>query len=83
MTSFIDYHDVVSLSVLSIALLRQSDPNWGAFFFITDDKPFEKRLNEILGKFSDPRIEYVDVPMIFRPKVSDVIIILVIIHLTF
>lgn len=53
-----------------IALLRQSDPNWGAFFFITDDKPFEKRLNEIIGKFHDPRIEYVDVPMQYRPKVT-------------
>jgi hypothetical protein len=50
--------------------LRQTDPNWEAIFFITDDKPFEARLQEILGKYNDPRIVYFDVPKQFRPAVS-------------
>jgi hypothetical protein len=58
-----------SFSFSSLALLRQTDPNWEAFFFITDNNPFEKRLQQILRKHSDPRITYFDVPMRFRPKV--------------
>jgi hypothetical protein len=51
------------------ALLRQTDPNWEAIFFITDDKPFEVRLNEILGKYNDKRIVFFDVPKEYRPAV--------------
>jgi len=53
-----------------IALKRQTDPNWEAIFFVTDDKPFDSRLQEILNEEKDARIKYFDVPLKFRPKVS-------------
>jgi hypothetical protein len=50
--------------------VRQTDPNWEAFFFLTDEKPFEKRLTEILAGFNDTRLNFFDVPLDYRPVVS-------------
>jgi hypothetical protein len=49
--------------------MKQTDPNWVAYFFLTDDKPFE-RLQGILTGFADPRLRYFDVPSPHRPAVS-------------
>jgi hypothetical protein len=53
-----------------VALVRQTDPNWEAFFFLTDEKPFEKRLAQILAGFNDTRLNFFDVPVAYRPVVS-------------
>jgi hypothetical protein len=52
-----------------LALQRQTDPNWEAFFFLTDNQTFEGRLLNILRTFNDSRLTYVDVPLSYRPKV--------------
>ena len=52
------------------ALIRQNDPNWEGFFFLTDNKIFEDRLQQILRKMNDSRIVYFDVPLKHRPAVS-------------
>jgi hypothetical protein len=57
-------------------LLRQTDPNWEAIFFITDDKPFDARLKEILNQFNDPRVSFFDIPMEFRPAVRFFLLVL-------
>jgi hypothetical protein len=54
---------------LSAGLLKQSDPNWVAYLFLTDNKPFEDRLQEIVGHFRDPRVRYFDVDKQHRPAV--------------
>ena len=58
------------VSYPSIALIRQTDPNWEAFFFLTDEKPFEDGLKRILSGFNDSRLTFVDVPLELRPKVD-------------
>lgn len=52
-----------------IALLRQTNPNWEAYFFVTDDHPFEQDLQLILAKHGDIRLNYLHVDPSFRPKV--------------
>jgi len=54
------------------SLLRQNNPNWAAFFFPTDQVPFRKRLNEILGKFNDKRLVQVDVLQEYLPPFSSI-----------
>ncbi len=51
-------------------LLRQSNPNWEAYFFVTDDQPFDAELQEILKTFGDIRLKFLDVGKKFRPAVS-------------
>jgi len=51
------------------ALLIQTDPNWLAYFFITDPNPFDKKLMRILHGFNDARLVYFDVDLEYRPKV--------------
>lgn len=51
-------------------MIRQSDSHWQAFFIITDDAPFESRLQELLYLHHDPRLQYYHVPREFRKKVS-------------
>lgn len=48
----------------------QTNRNWLAFFIITDPSPFEARLQQILGSYQDPRLQYYDVGLDHRPKVS-------------
>ena len=45
------------------------NPNWKAFFLVTDDKPFEKELTSILDSFGDSRLEFLDIPSMYRPEV--------------
>ena len=52
------------------ALLRQSNPNWEAYFFVTDDAPFDQELKDILGQYGDVRLKYLPIDMQFRPKVA-------------
>ena len=52
------------------ALTKQTNPNWKAFFFVTDEKPFDKELQQMLHKHSDARLVYLDVPVAHRPAVS-------------
>lgn len=58
-------HNVDLLS----ALLRQSNPNWDAYFFVTDDHLFDDELKVILSKYGDIRLKYLEIAMKFRPKV--------------
>lgn len=51
------------------ALLRQSNPNWDAYFFVTDDHLFDNELKVILSKYGDIRLNYLEIDMKFRPKV--------------
>ena len=59
---------------LTVALLRQSNPNWDAYFFVTDDQPFEDELRVILREYADIRLKYLHLDPKFRPKVSTAII---------
>jgi hypothetical protein len=52
------------------ALLSQTNPNWIAYFFVTDDRPFDGRLQEILAQRSDSRLRYVNIDPAPRLKVS-------------
>ena len=60
--------------LLTVALLRQSNPNWDAYFFVTDDQPFEDELRVILREYADIRLKYLHLDPKFRPKVSTAII---------
>jgi hypothetical protein len=55
---------------LYVALLRQSNPNWEAYFIVTDDQPFDEELQETLRSFGDYRLNYLPIDMQYRPKVS-------------
>lgn len=57
-----------------IALLRQTDPNWEAVFFLADDSDdFIQRLKDILNKYSESRIQYMDVPAEHRPAFNRIV----------
>eukprot|EP00981_Chlorochromonas_danica_P003353 scaffold644_cov168-Ochromonas_danica.AAC.45 len=47
--------------------LRQTDSNWMAFFFITDEHPFSSKLKKILQQFNDPRLQFLHIPREDRP----------------
>lgn len=51
------------------ALLRQTNPNWEAYFFVTDNQPFDEELAKILSNFGDARLMYLPIEMKYRPKV--------------
>ena len=53
----------------------QTNPNWLAFFIITDPSPFEKRLSHLLKGYNDPRLIYHDVPLSHRPVVREIVIL--------
>ena len=50
----------------------QTNPNWRAFFIVTDPNPFDLRLQEILKQYDDPRLIYHHVDLAFRPVVRTV-----------
>ncbi len=50
--------------------MRQSSPYWEAYFFVTDDQPFDAELHEILKTFGDIRLKFLDAGKMFRPAVS-------------
>ena len=49
--------------------MRQSNPNWDAYFFVTDDQPFEDELRVILREHADIRLKYLALDHQFRKKV--------------
>ena len=51
-------------------LQKQTNPEWVAYLFLTDDKPFEQRLLQIIDRFQDPRLRYFPVDKAHRPIVS-------------
>lgn len=51
-------------------LQKQTNPEWVAYLFLTDDKPFEQRLLQIIDRFQDPRLRYFPVDKAHRPTVS-------------
>lgn len=51
------------------ALMRQTSPSWEAYFFVTDDQPFDAELQEILSSHRDNRLHFLDIDKKFRPKV--------------
>ena len=53
----------------------QSNSNWQAYFIITDPSPFERRLQELLESFNDPRLMYFDVDLKHRPTVSAIVLV--------
>ena len=59
------------MRLLCVALIAQTNPNWLAYFIITDPSPFEKRLQEIISSFNDPRLAYYDVALAHRPVVRN------------
>lgn len=56
---------------LATALLRQTNPLWVGYFFVTDTNPFEQRLQDILNKYQDPRLVYTPIPNKYRIQVTD------------
>lgn len=52
------------------ALLRQTDGNWIAYYFITDHFPFSTKLKKILAEFGDSRLQFLHIPRQFRQQVS-------------
>lgn len=44
--------------------------NWLAYFFVTDQVPFENRLRKILNNYADKRLQYVPLDHAHRPAVS-------------
>lgn len=58
---------------LFLALLAQTNPHWTAYFFVTDDQPFDERLQKILLGFDDKRLKYVNIDPTPRLKVCFVL----------
>lgn len=61
---------MVYLFIPFTALLRQTNKNWQAYFFVTDQVPFENRLRRILSSYGDRRLVYVPIDYEHRPVVS-------------
>lgn len=53
-----------------IALLRQTDGNWVAYFFIADHHKFGHRLKQLLSSYQDPRLQFLPIPKMYRLVVS-------------
>jgi len=62
----------MDLSSLIASLLRQVNPNWDAYFFITDSVPFENRLRRILREYGDGRLKYMSLDPRYRPAFTRV-----------
>lgn len=60
----------ITSTLLHTALLRQTNPLWVAYFFVTDINPFDERLHEILSKYQDPRLVYTPIPQKYKIKVG-------------
>jgi hypothetical protein len=46
------------------------NPNWRAYFLVTDEKPFQTELTAILSSYGDSRLQFLDIPIAYRPAVS-------------
>lgn len=65
----------LSFCTATAALVKQVNPHWRAYFFVTDDNPFETELKSILKGHKDSRLEFLDVPLEFRPSVRTCMIL--------
>ena len=59
-----------SIIVMFIALLRQNNSAWEAYFIVTDDQPFDAELRATLSAYGDARLHFLDIVKEFRPKVD-------------
>jgi hypothetical protein len=66
---FVYFSNYLLFLFVTIALQRQTDANWEALFFLTDDQLFEEKLKNKLASYNDSRLSYVPVPASHRPKV--------------
>eukprot|EP00600_Ochromonadales_sp_CCMP1393_P008819 CAMPEP_0174953918 /NCGR_PEP_ID=MMETSP0004_2-20121128/133_1 /TAXON_ID=420556 /ORGANISM="Ochromonas sp., Strain CCMP1393" /LENGTH=579 /DNA_ID=CAMNT_0016201669 /DNA_START=515 /DNA_END=2253 /DNA_ORIENTATION=+ len=48
------------------SLLRQTNPFWMAYFFVTDTNPFDQRLKEIVSAYQDPRLVFAPIPKKYK-----------------
>lgn len=55
----LDYSE--GLTGLIKSLLGQVNTNWDAYFFVTDDQPFDTRLNALLHEYHDSRLKYINI----------------------
>jgi len=44
--------------------------HWEAYFFLTDEAPYEEELLQVLSGYRDHRLMYIPIGMEHRPKVS-------------
>ena len=56
---------------MHLALLRQDNPNWEAYFIVTDDQPFDAELITIINGYNDVRLQYLPLESKFRQKVTE------------
>jgi hypothetical protein len=61
---------------LITALLRQSNPHWKAFYYLTERSAFSKRLRTLLAGYQDARLELVGTDYTPRSRVSVLIFVL-------
>ena len=57
-------------------LKKQTNPNWRAYLFLTDDRPFGDKLKSIVLDAQDSRVVYYEVESAFRPAVSFAVLFL-------
>jgi len=55
-------------------MLRQTDGNWVAFFFLTDHHRFGVKLKKTLDGYRDNRLQYLHISKQFRPSVRDLLV---------
>mmetsp|Transcript_32558 Transcript_32558/g.71644 ORF Transcript_32558/g.71644 Transcript_32558/m.71644 type:complete len:601 (-) Transcript_32558:577-2379(-) len=60
--------EAMDLQGLMRSMLRQRNPNWEAFFFVTDDQPFLEELQATIRDAQDVRFRYLDIEERYRPK---------------
>eukprot|EP01032_Pedospumella_encystans_P013099 gene13099-15101_t len=54
------------------SLQKQTNPNWRAYMFLTDDRPFSDRLREIVLGARDSRVVYYEIDEAHRPAFTKV-----------
>ena len=59
-----------SIFIMFIALLRQNNSAWEAYFIVTDDQPFDAELRATLSAYGDARLHFLDIDMKYRQKVG-------------
>jgi len=56
----------VDISGFIRSLLRQTNPLWMAYFFVTDTNPFDHRLRDIVAQYEDPRLVFTPIPSKYK-----------------
>lgn len=68
---------------MSLAFLRQTDPNWHAYFFITDRSKFEEELLTTINFYNDSRLRFVNVDDRLKPEVTPTEFLFIVTNLSF